>query len=82
MILRIEEALIRFNSTSEHGITIPELGAALWPGSAESTQLVSMYKLIRGETTRIPLSMIRIICDKLECSPNFISGFDENKFDW
>jgi len=38
--------------------------------------------LVRGETTRIPLSMIRIICDKLECSPNFLCGFNENKFDW
>jgi len=82
MILRIEEALIRFNSTAENPVTIKELGAALWPDSAESTQFVSMYKLMRGETTRIPLSMIRIICDKLECSPNFLCGFDENKFDW
>jgi hypothetical protein len=82
MILRIEEALIRFNSTAEKTITIPELGAALWPDSSESTQIVSAYKLVRGETTRIPLRMIRIICDKLECSPNFLCGFDGNKFDW
>jgi DNA-binding Xre family transcriptional regulator len=82
MILRIEEALIRFNSTAEKTITITELGAALWTDSTESTQMVSAYKLVRGETTRIPLSMIRIICDKLECSPNFLCGFDENKFDW
>jgi hypothetical protein len=82
MILRIEEALIRFNSTAEKTITIAQLGAALWPDSAEVTQMVSSYKLVRGETTRIPLSMIRIICDKLECSPDFLCGFDENKFDW
>jgi len=82
MILRIEEALICFNSTAEKTITITELGAALWPYSSKSTQMVSAYKLVRGETTRIPLSMIRIICDKLECSPNFLCGFNENKFDW
>lgn len=52
MILRIEEALIRFNSTAEKTITVPELGAALWPYSSESTQMVSAYKLVRGETTR------------------------------
>jgi len=82
MILRIEEALIRFNSTAEKKVTIHELGAAVWPNSSESTQVVSMYKLMRGETTRIPLSMIRIICDNLECTPNFLCGFDGNKFDW
>jgi hypothetical protein len=82
MILRIEEALIRFNSTAKVRITIPELGAELWPDSAEASQMVSAYKLVRGETTRIPLTMIRIICDKLECSPNFLYGFNENKFDW
>jgi DNA-binding Xre family transcriptional regulator len=82
MILRIEEALIRFNSTAEKTITVPELGAALWPDSAEITQMVSAYKLVRGETTRIPLSMIRIICDKLKCTPNFLCGFNKNKFDW
>jgi DNA-binding Xre family transcriptional regulator len=82
MILRIEEALIRFNSTAEKTITITELGAALWPDSTKSTQMVSAYKLVRGETTRIPLSMIRIICEKLKCTPNFLAGYNRNKFDW
>jgi len=82
MRLRIEEALMLHNSKADPKIRIIDLGFALWPDSQESAQKVNVSKLVNGKTVRVEIAWIKILCEKLECSPNFLCGFSENKFDW
>lgn len=82
MRLRIEEALMLHNSKADSKVKISDLGMALWPNSRFSTQQVNASKLINGKTLRVEIAWIKILCEKLECTPNFLCGFSENKFDW
>jgi len=82
MRLRISEALMLQNSKLETKIRIIDLGIALWPDSKESAQKVNVSKLVNAKTVRVEIAWIKILCEKLECTPNFLCGYSENKFDW
>ena len=48
--------------------------ADLWPESNRATQLINTSNLLIGKTKRINIEWISILCEKLNCSLEFLFG--------
>lgn len=80
--LRINEAVLAFNSKNEGGISLLHLAKKIWPESETKTQQVSISKLVNGKTRRIEMDWVKIICEETGVSPDFLFGYSNGKFDW
>lgn len=80
--LRINEAVLAFNSKNEGGISLLYLAKKIWPESETKTQQVSISKLVNGKTRRIEMDWVKIICEETGVSPDFLFGYSNGKFDW
>lgn len=84
-MLRLNEAIARAQSNSENKKMLEykrELAALLWPESKERTQHTNMQNLVNGKTKAISPFWVIIICKTLNCTPNYLFGFnEENKND-
>ncbi len=48
----------------------------LWPNSKRETQQVNWANLKKGKTKRVDIEWIPILCDELNCTPNYL--FNQN----
>lgn len=76
MLLRVNEAIAR-SQTNGKEVSKKTTAALLWPSSTEGTQQVNMSSLCNGRTITIRLEWITILCDHLDCTPNYLFGFNE-----
>lgn len=74
--LKLNEAIARSQANGKK-IFKKELASKLWEGSTGSTQQVNMTNLCNGTTKKISTEWVLIICETLDCSPNFLFGYDE-----
>ena len=74
--LRVNEAIARAQT---NGIKVykKDVAARLWEGSAESSQQVNMTNLCNGTTQRIAPEWVTVLCEMLDCTPNYLFGYDD-----
>lgn len=53
---------------------------ALFPEANENTQIVNLNRIIRGAAMIRP-EWVPILCEKLECSADFLFGIEKTKDD-
>lgn len=75
-VLRVNEAIARAQ-TNGKSLSKKSIAALLWPDSSEKTQQVNMSSLVNGRTLTIRPEWVLILCNELECSPNYLFGFNE-----
>lgn len=74
--LRLNEAIARAK-TNGIRVSKKEVSARLWEGSKESTQQANMNNLCNGRTKLINPNWVTIICEMVNCTPNYLFGYDE-----
>lgn len=75
MGLRINEAIARMQDNGKK-IFKHEVSAKLWPNSSEASRQVNMTNLCTGVTKKLPIEFVDILCDTLECTPNYLFGYE------
>jgi len=73
--LKLNEAFARAEMNGKK-VLKKDLGAKLWEGSKESAIQVRMTDLCNGTTKRVQVEDILIICEMLDCTPNFLFGYE------
>lgn len=58
-----------------------DLANALWPNSEDNSSLPQLSKLINGKMSTIRPEWVSILCEKLECSADFLFGIEKTKDD-
>lgn len=78
MRLRVQEA---YDRAKKKGLVTSktEIAKEIWPNSKLATQKVNMSQLLRGENKTISLSTIKVLCDKLNITPDFLFDFEINE---
>jgi len=76
LVLRVNEAIARAQTNGKN-VNKKVIAALLWPDSKESTQQVNMTFLSNGRTSSIKFEWITILCRELDCTPNYLFGFNE-----
>lgn len=76
MLLRVNEAIARAQTNGKK-TNRKMVAALLWPDSKEGTQQVNMTYLCNGKTLTIRLEWIEVLCRELDCTPNYLFGFNE-----
>lgn len=74
--LRVNEAIAR-SQQKGNKVFKKDVAARLWEGSTESSQQVNMTNLCNGTTKKINPDWVDILCEMLDCTPNYLFGFDE-----
>nr|DAV88716.1 MAG TPA: hypothetical protein [Caudoviricetes sp.] len=54
-----------------------DLAAKLWPKGTPSSQQVNMTKLLSGRICYISPEWVKIICEELECTADFLFGLSD-----
>jgi DNA-binding Xre family transcriptional regulator len=54
-----------------------EIGNLLYPNSSNFSRTNNMNNLFNGKKRNIPLAHLRLLCEKLEVSPNELLGYPE-----
>lgn len=54
-----------------------ELSELLWVNSTKLSRIANICNLLSGKTSVIPIEWVGIICEKLDCTPDFLFGFNE-----
>ena len=67
-MIKINEAMAGKN------ITRMDIARKMWPDSKESTQRVSIGKIVNGITKTYTLEQIKIICELTGVDANFLFG--------
>lgn len=75
MVLRINEAFERSKMNGKR-ILKKELSKKLWPESNEKARLVAMHRLTSGKMIYINPDWVMVLCEELNCDPNFIFGVE------
>lgn len=70
-MIRIDEA-IKAAKMNGRKVLKQDLAARLWPESAPETQRVNMTNLCKGKVEKVKPEHIRIICETLGCSADFL----------
>jgi len=70
--LKIMEAMGYYSYKTGKSISRKELSEKLWPNSTDKARQTNMSKLLRGETKRIDIEHVRIICETLDVDANFL----------
>lgn len=73
--LRVNEAIARSQDNGKK-VFKHEVSAKLWPNSSQSAQQVNMTNLCNGTTKKISIDFIEILCDTLDCTPNYLFGYE------
>lgn len=76
--LRIEEA-IKIYEEKNGRFYKNKLAAKLWTVSNRFALTSNICNLISGRTKVIRFEWIKIICDELDCDPNFLFGYDKKE---
>ncbi len=77
MKIRINEA-IAAATLKGIKVTKKELSNLLWSETKdEKVRQTNMSNLCSGKTNNISLERVNIICEKLDCTPNFLFGFEK-----
>lgn len=74
-VIKLKEAFARSEMNGKK-VRRKDLAAALFPGVSETAQQVNLTNLINGRTKRIASEWVKIICDMLDCTPNYLFGFE------
>lgn len=73
--LRINEAIARAKDAG-HVVSKKQIAARLFPGRSESTQQVNLSSLCNGRRQRIDPEHVIVLCDMLNCDPNYLFGYE------
>lgn len=74
--LRVNEAIARAQTNGKK-VFKKDVAARLWADSTESSQQVNMTNLCNGTTKKISPDWVDVLCEMLDCTPNYLFGFDE-----
>ena len=77
MTLRINEALARANTQGKK-VFKKDISEKLWPDSTAIAQQVNMTNLCCGKTQKINPDWVRIICEMLDCTADFLFGLSND----
>lgn len=74
--LRVNEAIARAQTNGKK-IFKKDVAARLWEGSSDSAQQVNMTNLCNGTTKKITPDWVVILCEILDCTPNYLFGYED-----
>jgi DNA-binding Xre family transcriptional regulator len=74
--LRVSEAIARAQTNGKK-VYKKDVAARLWEGSTESSQQVNMTNLCNGTTKKIAPEWVDILCEMLDCTPNYLFGYEK-----
>lgn len=80
--LRIHEAILAHKSRTNTEVTLVEIAEKIWPESDTLNSRVLMSKLANGHRKQVSIETVKIICETLQVSPDFLFGYSNGKFDW
>lgn len=75
--LRINEAIARAESNGKK-VFKKDLAARIWANSKPETQMVNMTNLATGVTKKVNPEWIKIICEELGCTADFLFGLSND----
>lgn len=76
-MIRIEQAIAR---AKEQGRIVmkKDIAARLWPDASPAGQQVNMTNLCSGRRDSVKAEWVKIICDMLGCSADFLFGLSND----
>lgn len=74
--LRVNEAIARAQTNGKK-IFKKDVAARLWEGSSDSAQQVNMTNLCNGTTKKITPDWVVVLCEMLDCTPNYLFGYED-----
>lgn len=76
-MLRIKEAMENAKESGKK-VTNKSLGDLLWPDTKPNSRSseINFGNLLSGKTTMIKIEWIKILCDELNVTPNFLFGYE------
>lgn len=79
-MFRIKMAIAKLEEKGKKFDTL-EVGRLLFEGTTDNAIRINMSNLISGKTVGIKPKWVPILCEKLECSADFLFGIEKTKDD-